>query len=171
MLNSKTTGKKKHEQMQLDLSVGKRIELAFDGGQVCSDGGILLLRKADTALELLEVNAKTKRPKELYENRYCQRAQCENWIKDLKTYLKCDRTSCQEWRANQFRLLEHVFAYILLWQIKNAVKQPFTTMESVKLKFIKIGVLVRETANKVILSMASHHPWIDDFHLAWRQVG
>jgi hypothetical protein len=115
-------------------------------------------------------NAKTQRPKELYEKRYCQRAQCENWIKDLKTYLKCDRTSCQEWKANQFRLLEHVFAYILLWEIKNAAKQPFATMESVRLRFIKIGVLVSETAQRVSLKLASHHPWIDDFHLAWRRI-
>lgn len=51
---SKTVRQKKHEQMLLELGVGKRVELSFDGGQVCTDGGLLLLRKADTALELLE---------------------------------------------------------------------------------------------------------------------
>lgn len=42
-------------------------------------------------------------PKKIYENRYCPRAQCENWIKDLKLYLLSGRTSCQEFEANQFR--------------------------------------------------------------------
>jgi hypothetical protein len=116
-------------------------------------------------------NAKHGKPRELYENRYCQRAQCENWIKDLKTYLKCDRTSCQEWRANQFRLFLHVFAYILLWEIKSSVKTPYATVESIRIKFLKIGVLVKETASRVILRLAHHHPWVPDFQLAWHRLG
>src|SRR5262249_39736864 len=90
-------------------------------------------------------NTVSGKPRELYEKRYCRRAQCENWIKDLKNYLKCDRTSCQEWRANQFRLLLHVFAYMLMCEIRNAAKTPFTSIESIRIRFIKIGVLVKET--------------------------
>lgn len=115
-------------------------------------------------------NAAGKKVRELYENRYCQRAQCENWIKDLKNYLKCDRTSCQEWRANQFRLLLHVFAYTLMWEIRNAVRTPFTTMETIRIKFIKIGAIVKEMASKVSLRLASYHPWSCDVNLAWQRL-
>jgi hypothetical protein len=68
-------------------------------------------------------NATSGKPRELYEDRYCRRAQCENWIKDLKNHLKCDRTSCQEWRANQFRLFLHVFAYMLMWENQKCCKK------------------------------------------------
>lgn len=116
-------------------------------------------------------NATSGKPRELYEVRYCRRCQCENWIKDLKNYLKCDRTSCQEWRANQFRLFLHVMAYVLMWEIRNAAKTPFTTVETIRTQFIKIGVLVKETAKRVSLKMASHHPWRDEFNLVWRSIG
>jgi hypothetical protein len=116
-------------------------------------------------------NSTTGKPRELYEDRYCRRCQCENWIKDLKNYLKCDRTSCQEWRANQFRLFLHVFAYMLMWEIRNAAKTPYTTVETIRIQFIKIGVLVKETASKVVLKLASHHPWADDYHKVWRSLG
>lgn len=116
-------------------------------------------------------NATSGKPRELYENRYCRRCQCENWIKDLKNFLKCDRTSCQEYRANQFRLFMHVMAYILMWEIRDAARTPFTTVETIRIQFIKIGVLVKETAQKVALKMASHHPWRDEFNLVWQRLG
>ncbi len=110
------------------------------------------------------------KPKDLYEKRYCKRGQCENWIKDLKNYLKADRTSCQEWRANQFRLLLHTFSYILINEIRSAVQKPFCTVETVRIQFLKIGVFVKETARTVNLRLASHHPWSDDFRRAWRAL-
>jgi len=105
--------------------------------------------------------------RQLYEEKYCPRAKCENWIKELKNYLNCDRTSCQEFRANQFRLLLHTFAYILLWEIRRKAKMQHSTVETVRLQLIKVGVLVKETARKVHLNLASHHPWQEQFRRAW----
>ena len=68
-------------------------------------------------------NASGSSSRKIYDDKYCRRAQCENWIKDLKSYLKCDRTSCQEFEHNQFRLLLHVFAYILIWDISASTNQ------------------------------------------------
>lgn len=115
-------------------------------------------------------NSTSGKPRELYEKRYCRRAQCENWIKDLKNDMKCDRTSCQEWRANQFRLFLHVFAYILMWEIRNAARKPFVSIGTIRLQFIKIGVLVKETASRVTLKLASYHPWADDFKIVWQRL-
>lgn len=102
--------------------------------------------------------------------KYCQRAQCENWIKDLKNYLKSDRTSCQEFKANQFRLLMHAFAYILLWQVKRAAKMQYHTTETIILRLLKVSVLVKESVRRVSLHLPSTHPWQSQFHLAWQNL-
>jgi DDE family transposase len=105
--------------------------------------------------------------KDLYEKSYCPRAKCENWIKELKNYLKCDRTSCQEFDANQFRLLLHTFAYILLWEVRRKAGMRASTVQTVQLQLIKVGVLVKETAQKVWLHLASEHPRQKEFRTAW----
>ena len=93
-------------------------------------------------------NAKGNCAKRLYEERYCPRAKCENWIKELKNYLHCDRTSCQEFEANQFRLLLFTFAYVLLWEIRRKAQMRHSTVETIRLQLIKVGVLIKETAQK-----------------------
>ena len=115
-------------------------------------------------------NSKTGTPREIYDDKYCPRAQCENWIKDLKTYLKCDRTSCQEFEANQFRLLLHVFAYILIWDIRKLGKLPKMTVATFQLQFVKVAVLVRESVRKIHLHFASDHPRHTDFIRAWNAI-
>lgn len=112
-------------------------------------------------------NATGSSPKRLYEDRYCPRAKCENWIKELKNYLHCDRTSCQEFNANQFRLLLHTFAYVLLWEVRRKAKMRHATVETIRLQLIKIGVRIRETSRKVWLHLASEHPWQTQFETAW----
>lgn len=106
-------------------------------------------------------------PKHLYEDRYCPRARCENWIKELKNYMHCDRTSCQEFNANQLRLLLHTFAYVLLWEVRRKAQMKHATVETIRLQLIKVGVLVKETARKVWLHLASEHPWQKEFTTAW----
>lgn len=112
-------------------------------------------------------NATGSYAKQIYEKKYCPRAKCENWIKELKNYLKCDRTSCQEFEANQFRLLLHTFAYILLWEIRRKAAMQHSTVETVRIQLIKVGVLVQEKARKVCLSLPRAHPWQEQFRRAW----
>jgi hypothetical protein len=100
-------------------------------------------------------------------NKYCERARCENWIKDLKNYLRCDRTSCQEFNANQFRLFQHSLAYCLLWVIKGAAGLEHSTVESLRLQLLKIGVQVTENTRKIRLRLASQHPYQEQFARAW----
>ena len=83
------------------------------------------------------------RAKRIYEERYCPRAKCENWIKELKTYLHCDRTSCQEFDANQVRLLLHTFAYVLLWEIRRKAQMRHSTVETVRLQLNSVLVVIR----------------------------
>ena len=114
-------------------------------------------------------NAGGGKARALYE-KYCLRARCENFIKDLKNYLRCDRTSCQEFNANQFRLLEHTFAYALVWKLKQVAGLKHATVETVRLQLLKVGVLVRESNRKVRLSLASQHPYQFEFIRAWHAL-
>jgi hypothetical protein len=61
------------------------------------------------------------RAKVLYRQIYCARGQAENEIKDHKLYLKSDRTSCHRFTANQFRLLLHSAAYVLVETLRREV--------------------------------------------------
>lgn len=112
-------------------------------------------------------NATAGSARKIYEDKYCRRAQCENWIKDLKTYLKCDRTSCQEFEHNQFRLLMHVFAYILIWDTRTKANLRSMTVETFRLQLLKIGVLIQRRGTKVFLHLASNFVWKEQFMDAW----
>jgi hypothetical protein len=112
-------------------------------------------------------NATGNLPQRIYEEKYCKRARCENWIKEIKNHLKCDRTSCQEFNANQFRLLLHTFAYILLWRVQQKAKLTQSNFETLRLGLIKVGVIVKETARRIRLRLASESPWQEYFRRAW----
>lgn len=112
-------------------------------------------------------NSKLKAARAVYEDKYCRRARCENWIKDLKTYLNSGRTSCQEFAANQFRLLMHTFAYILIWETRKRARLPEMTVHCFQLQILKVGVLVQSRARKIALHLASSFIWKDPFRKAW----
>jgi hypothetical protein len=79
----------------------------------------------------------------LYERKYCARGKAELFIKDHKTHLESDRTSCSSKRANQFRLLLHSAAYILLHSLRSSfpVAAEFATAQfnTIQIKLLKIG--------------------------------
>ena len=54
----------------------------------------------------------------LYDEVYCARGEMENRLKEQQLGLFADRTSCQSWWANQFRLLLSSAAYLLLETIR-----------------------------------------------------
>ncbi|MBC7997514.1 MAG: IS1380 family transposase [Leptolyngbya sp.] len=112
-------------------------------------------------------NSRLKSARKVYEEKYCRRARCENWIKDLKTYLKSDRTSCQEFDANQFRLLLHTFAYILIWETRKKARMPEMTVHTFQLQVLKIGVLIQARSRKIALHLASGFVWKEQFRQAW----
>jgi hypothetical protein len=115
-------------------------------------------------------NFRGRTARRLYEDIYCQRARCENWIKELKNQLRCDRTSCEEFLPNQFRLLLHTFAYVLLWKVRKESGHEHCEVATVIQRLIKVGVLVKETARKVWLHLASQHPWQREYMHAWQHL-
>jgi hypothetical protein len=62
-------------------------------------------------------------PRRLYERVYCDRGDAENRIKELHHGLEIDRTSCERFWANQFRVLLTAAAYLLMQEIRLAAKR------------------------------------------------
>ncbi len=92
---------------------------------------------------------------------YVDRGASENWIKDLKSGCFADRLSCHRFWANQFRLLRHAAAYWLLDTLRRwleAVGVARMTLETLRLRLIKIGGWVRTRRDRARLRLASSHP-------------
>lgn len=105
---------------------------------------------------------------------YTARGECENWIKDLKLACFADRLSCHRFLANQVRLLLHAAAYILLDTIRRwlvAAGAERLTLESLRVRLIKIGGRVRQVATHVHLRLASSHPGEPLWHLLAAREG
>jgi hypothetical protein len=103
-----------------------------------------------------------EKPKRLYERIYCQRGQMENLIKAHKRHLASDRTSCHNALANQFRLVLHSAAYALLHALRAAApKRSFwrtAQFDTIRLKLIKLGARVIETAKRIKVLLPSGCP-------------
>ena len=106
------------------------------------------------------VTSRTQSPERVYAW-YTERGESENWIKDLKTGCFADRLSCHRFWANQVRLLFHAAAYWLLdtlrrWLTTAGVAR--MTLDTLRLRLIKIGGWVRERLDRVRLRLATSHP-------------
>jgi len=102
------------------------------------------------------------RSKQLYEKGYCARGSAELRIKEHKTYLKSDRTSCNRFEANQFRLFMHSAAYVLLHTLQKDVlkgtKFCSATMKTLQLKLLKTAAYVKELKTKIKIEFPRNCP-------------
>ena len=100
--------------------------------------------------------------KELYQKVYCDRGNAELYIKELKLYLKSDRTSCHRFVANQFRLFLHSAAYVLIHSLQTNVskhtKWAKATMSTIRLRLFKIGARVQELKTRIKVELPSSLP-------------
>ena len=98
----------------------------------------------------------------LYRAIYCARGAAEGYIKDHKTYLHSDRTSCHRFAANQFRLFLHSAAYVLLETLRREVLRgtmwSHATMATLRVKVLKIGARVRELKTRITVALPSSCP-------------
>jgi Transposase DDE domain group 1 len=109
----------------------------------------------------------------LYEEVYCARGEMENRIKEQFS-LFSDRTSTAYLRSNQLRLYLSSIAYLLLQGLRRWGLQG-TTMaqaqcQTIRLKLLKIGALVRVTVRKVWISFSSGSPDQELFARVFQQL-
>ncbi len=92
---------------------------------------------------------------------YTGRGQCENHIKELKNAMLGDRMSCHAFAANQFRLLIHVTAYILMYLLREQLAEtPLAgvQMDTLRLRLLKVAAVVRVTVRRIWLELSASHP-------------
>jgi hypothetical protein len=99
-------------------------------------------------------------PEALYDF-YVLRGDCENRIKELKNDLKADRLSCHRFVANQFRLILHAAAYVLLTSLKKYLKGTVlekAQISTIRCQLIKIGCRVVQSCRRLWVHLAGGYP-------------
>jgi hypothetical protein len=98
----------------------------------------------------------------------------ENRLKELHHGLEMDRTSCSRFRANQFRVLLTLAAYILFQELRRraaptagAAAQVTTLRERV----LKLAVWVERSARRIVLHLPQTFPWLSTWRQLARAVG
>jgi hypothetical protein len=122
---------------------------------------------ANPRFVVTSLTAEDRVAKPLYEEDYCGRGEMENRIKEQQLHLFADRTSCQTMRANQVRLFCSSIAYVLLEALRRlglaGTDLACAQCETIRLKLLKIGALVRVTVRKVWVKMSSGSPYAGVF--------
>lgn len=109
---------------------------------------------------LSEQQVKARR---LYEKTYCARGDLENRIKEQQLALFADRTSSNTMRANQLRLWFSTFAYLLMHQLRRVGLKGTALAKAqcntIRLKLLKIGAVVKITVRRIFVSLATGYPY------------
>ena len=111
---------------------------------------------------------------ELYEDEYCGRGDMENRIKEQQRCLFADRTSCQTLRANQLRLAFSTVAYLLLRALREfglkGTALETAQADTIRLRLLKIGAVIRVTVRKVWIALSEAYPWRELFGQVYDQL-
>ncbi len=101
---------------------------------------------------------------DLYEKFYCARGEMENRIKE-QMCLFADRLSTDEMKGNQLRLYFAALAYTLIEALRRLGLKGTAWAEAqvntIRLKLLKIGAIVRLSVRRVLLQLSSAYPWKD----------
>jgi hypothetical protein len=100
---------------------------------------------------------------------YCGRGEQENRIKEIKLDLSSGRTSCHSFLANQFRLLLHTAACMLMVVLQDALKGTVwanAQVGTLRTRLLKVGARVVESARKIWFHLPSSFPAQE----AWRRM-
>jgi hypothetical protein len=99
----------------------------------------------------------------LYEQEYCARGDMENRIKEQQLMLFADRVSCSTMRANQVRLCLATVAYVVLRALRQfglaETELAQAQGESIRVKLLKIGAVVRITVRRVWVALSEAYPF------------
>jgi hypothetical protein len=109
-------------------------------------------------------------PREVYEQLYCLRREMENRIKEQQLYLFADRTSAATMRANQLRLWFSSLACVFLNELRRvglrATEFVKATCQTIRLKVLKVGALVRRSVRRFSVGLAGGYPYQQIFATA-----
>src|SRR3954471_24329179 len=126
-----------------------------------------LAKGANPRFVVTSLTAEGRAAKPLYEDDYCGRGEMENRIKEQQLHLFADRTSAATMRGNQVRLFFSSIAYVLLSALRRlglaGTELACAQCQTIRLKLLKIGALVRVTVRKVWVRLSSSSPYAAAF--------
>jgi Transposase DDE domain group 1 len=110
---------------------------------------------------------------DLYEKFYCARGEMENRIKE-QMCLFADRLSTDEMKGNQLRLYFSALAYTLMEALRRLGLQGTAwaqaQVDTIRLKLLKIGAVVKVSVRRVMLQLSSTYPWKDLYAQAFHAL-
>jgi hypothetical protein len=112
-------------------------------------------------------------PQWLCEEVCCQRGEIENRIEELHE-LQIDRTSCSDFRANQFRVLPTAAACIPMQELRlsaantNRARAQAGTLRE---RLLKLGVRVVVSLRRMVLHLPASFPFLPAFRQVARALG
>ena len=110
---------------------------------------------------------------DLYEKFYCARGEMENRIKE-QMCLFAYRLPTDEMPGNQLRLYLSALAYTLMESLRRlglkGTEWAEAQVDTVRLKLLKIGAIVRLSARRIVLQMSSAYPWKDLYARAYHAL-
>jgi len=110
----------------------------------------------------------TLKPERVYKI-YRGRGDMENRIKELHHGLEIDRTSCSDFKANQFRLFLTAAAYVLMQEIRR--RAAGTELENAQVstlrdRLLKLGASVERSVRRIVIHLPLSCPWVP----MWRTI-
>jgi Transposase DDE domain group 1 len=132
-----------------------------------------LSKGANARFVVTSLTSQDRQARALYEELYCQRGEMENRVKE-QFQLFSDRTSTHWLWSNQVRLSLSAFAYVLLDTLRRVglrgTEMAQAEVNTIRLRLLKIGALVRVSTRKIWVSLASAHPAARVFVQAWQAL-
>jgi len=128
-----------------------------------------------TNIRYVVTSSRRYRVRHIYEKGYCSRGTMELYIKDHKSCLHSDRASCSRFLANQFRLLLHSAAYVLMHALRTQVlrgtRLARATFATIQGKLLKVAGWVRELKTKISIELPHSYPYSAVFGKALHLFG
>ena len=118
--------------------------------------------KSNVRFVVLSRSAEELDGRTAYEDGYCPRGDAENRIKEQK-YLFAASLPCEQMRANQIRLYQCSFAYVLCMLLRRfglaETELSQAQCPTIRTRLFKIGSLIRVTTRRVWAHFSSSYPY------------
>jgi len=105
---------------------------------------------------------------------YCGRGDSENRIKELKSDLSIDRTSCARFVANQFRVLMTAAAFVLFqelrWRLRDT-RAGRCSVGTLRDMLLKVATRVISSLRRIVCRFPTSMPWDDVWRIAAKRCG
>ena len=122
--------------------------------------------KSNVRFVVLSRTAEELDGRSAYEEGYCPRGDAENRIKEQK-YLFAGSLPCEAMRANQIRLYQCSFAYVLCMLLRRfglaETELSQAQYPTIRTRLFKVGALIQVTTRRVWTHFSSSYPYRELF--------